>query len=173
MSMTHEKGDTKTLGVARQAITYWAILGGVVLFGVVLINMFSVIGGIFGKPFPGDFEITEMGVAIAVFSFLPYCQLTGANVSADIFTSGASPRTVGVLSALGSLVALAFALLLTWRMYLGMLDQQQYDYTTAILQLPIWMAYIPSLISLGLLAVAAVITLRENVAQATKGSIHE
>lgn len=173
MSAANENGGTDHIGIARRAISYWAVLGGVVLLGVVLINMISVIGGIFWVPFPGDFEITEMGVAIAVFSFLPYCQLTGANVSADLFTARASPRMIGVFSALASAVALLFALLLTWRMFLGMLDQQTYNYTTAILQLPIWMAYIPALISLVLLAVAAVITLREHLAKAASGGSYD
>jgi TRAP-type C4-dicarboxylate transport system permease small subunit len=41
----------------------------------------------------------------------------------------------------------------------GMLDQKKYDYTTAILQFPVWMAFIPILISLCLLAMASIITI--------------
>ena len=60
-------------------------------------NAISVTGSaVFGRPFPGDFELTEMGVAVAAFSFLPYCQLTGANVTADIFTSGASRAWIAI-----------------------------------------------------------------------------
>ena len=55
---------------------------------VVAMHTWSVIGNQFGMPFPGDFEMTEIGIANAAFAFLPYCQLTGANVTADIFTSG-------------------------------------------------------------------------------------
>nr|WP_258571068.1 TRAP transporter small permease [Flavimaribacter sediminis] len=126
--------------------------------------MISVIGGVVWKPFPGDFEMTEVGVAIAAFSFLPYCQLTYSNVTADIFTSRASPRTIAFLTAIASIVALLFSLLLCWRMFDGMLDQKEYGYTTAILQFPHWMAFIPFLISLALLAIAALITFGENAA---------
>lgn len=149
--------------LARNAITGWALFGGIVLALVVLINVISVIGGVVWKPFPGDFEMTEVGVAVAAFAFLPYCQMVGANVTADIFTSGASERALGFFSLLASIVALGFSLLLLSRMYYGMLDQKAYNYTTAILQFPHWIAFVPILISLALLAIASVITLSESV----------
>ena len=127
---------------------------------VVVINVVSVVGSaVWGKPFAGDFELTEIGVCIAVFCFLPYCQLTGSNVSADIFTARASAKAIAVMTFFGSLTALVFSLLLLWRMYYGLLDQKNYEYTTTILQFPHWLAFIPILLSLALLAVAAFINL--------------
>ena len=113
--------------------------------------------------------MTEVGICVAAFSFLPYCQLTGANVSADIFTARASARWVGIFRTAASAVALLFAALLLWRMYAGMLDQKEYGYTTAILQFPHWMAFVPVLLSLALLVLAAFITLRENLRAALGG----
>ena len=66
-------------------------------------------------------------------------------------------------------LALGFALLLAWRMWEGMLDQREYDYTTTILQFPHWLAFIPILISLALLAVAALMTLGEAARDAKRG----
>ncbi|MEP3431283.1 MAG: TRAP transporter small permease [Roseibium sp.] len=169
MVQTEQGGNSGFFGIANRLITYWALLGGGVLLLVVAVNMASIIGSVFGKPFPGDFELTEMGVAVAVFAFLPYCQLIGANVSADIFTANASKRSIAFLTLLGSLVALGFAGLLIWRMYLGLLDQKEYDYTTTILQIPHWMAFVPILISLALLAVAAFVTLARDLAVLSKG----
>lgn len=146
----------------RRAIEYWALAGGLVLLGVVLINAFSLTRLIFaGRPFPGDFEIVEVGVAVAVFAFLPYCQLTGANVTADIFTSGAGPRLRSALSAIASTIAACFAAFLLWRMYEGFLDFRLYEETTAIYQFPIWGAYLPILVSIALLIVGSVMTLCE------------
>lgn len=152
-------GRAGLASLARAAITGWALLGGVVLLAVVLVNVASVVGAVVWKPFPGDFELTEIGVAVAAFAFLPYCQLTGANVTADIFTAGASPRWLTLFSLLASVMALGFSLLMLWRMSFGMLDQKAYGYTTAILQFPHWLAYLPILLSLALLAVAALLTL--------------
>lgn len=145
-------------GAAAWVITVWALLGGAVLLLVVTINVLSVIGGVVWKPFPGDFELTQIGVAIAVFAFLPYCQLSGANVTADIFTQNASRRFLSRIRTIAALVALAFALLLLWRMYEGMLNQREYGYVTAIVQFPVWLAYVPILVSLGLLALAALVS---------------
>jgi TRAP-type C4-dicarboxylate transport system permease small subunit len=156
--------DTARAGprLVRAVITGWALAGGLVLLALVAMNVVSVVGAaLFGTPFPGDFEMTEVWVAVAAFAFLPYCQLTGANVTADIFTARAGRRTVAAFALLASLVAIFFSLLLFWRMYLGMLDQKAYNYTTTILQFPHWIAFIPILVSLALLAVAALVTLAE------------
>lgn len=148
--------------LARRAIHGWALLGGVLLLAVILMNVASVVGGVVWRPFPGDFELTEIGVAVAAFAFLPYCQLENANVTADIFTARASPATLAVFKRLAAAIALAFSLILLWCMVQGMLSQQQYGYTTAILQFPIWLAFLPILLSLVLLATAAVITLLDS-----------
>lgn len=144
-------------------IEIWALLGGVVLLAVVLVNTGSILSSAaLGRPFPGDFELTEIGICVAAFAFLPYCQLTRANVSADIFTSRASPRLIASLTLIASVIALLFATLLLWRMSAGMIDQKTYGYTTAILQVPHWWAFVPILLSLALLALAAIITLRRD-----------
>ncbi len=159
--MTAPTNDMRA-GLARSArfiIQAWALFGGVLLCVLVLMNVYSVLSAaLTGKPFPGDFEMTEVGIAVAVFAFLPYCQLTDANVTADIFTSGASARTVAILRVAASVVALCFSAILVWRMSAGMLDQLAYGYTTTILQFPHWIAFIPILLSFALLAVASLMT---------------
>lgn len=141
-------------------IEWWALAGCLVLVGVVVMaTVSSVTGFLFATPFPGDFELTEMCVAIAAFMFLPYCQLTFAHVSADIFTSKASVGFIRFLSRTGSILAISFSLLLVSRTYQGLLDYQIYLETTTILQIPIWYAFVPAIFSLALWTVAAVITL--------------
>lgn len=149
--------------IARQIIDLWALGGGLLLAGIVLVNVWTVIGGLVGFPFAGDFELTQMTVAAAAFMFLPYCQLHRQNVTADIFTANLSTRTQRRLSGLASVVALIFAALLLWRMTYGMLDQKAYKLASTILQLPVWWAYVPILISLALLVVAALITTAEDL----------
>jgi len=146
-----------------RAISGWALLGGALLCLVILLNVLSVASAAFGAPTPGDFELTQMGVAVAVFTFLPYAQLTRANVSADIFTARASPRWITAFALLGSLTATLFGCLLIARMIPGMLDQKAYGYVTAILQFPHWIAFLPILASLGLLVAAAGLTLHDDI----------
>jgi len=144
-------------------IEYWALAGGIVLLGVALMTAWSAgTGWVLGRPLPGDFELTEIFVAVAIFAFLPYCQLTDANVTADLFTARAGPRTLAALGVLAALLALGIAILLTWRTWAGLIDYRKYVETTAILKIPIWTAYVPALVSLGLLVLACVLSLLES-----------
>ena len=146
-------------GAVESLVDGWALVGGALLLAVILVNVLSVLGSIFWKPFPGDFELTEMGVAVAAFAFLPFCQLHGLNVTADIFTARAGPRLIGLFGVVASAVAVVFGAILAWRMYAGMWDQKAYNYTTAILQIPNWWAYLPCIFSLVLLVLAAILSL--------------
>lgn len=152
---------TGIAGAVHRLTVLWALGGGAVLTGVVAVNVATVLGGIFGMPFPGDFELTEIGTAIAAFMFLPWCQMTGANVTADIFTARASPRWIAGFALLAAAVALGFSLLLLVQMQAGMADQRRYGYVTAILQVRIWWGFVPILASLALLAASALVTLIE------------
>ena len=146
----------------RNLVTVWALIGGLILLFIVFLNVSSIIGGIFLRPLPGDFELTKIGVAVAVFCFLPYCQLHRQNVSADIFTLWVNVKTRLLLNLIASILAFLFSILLVWRMFEGMLDQKAYNYTTTILQFPIWIAFIPVLFSLSLLACASILTLKQD-----------
>lgn len=156
------KGLDRLAGAVRRATEAWALAGGLLLVGVVLVNAASLAGGVLlGQPIAGDFEIVEVGIAVAVFAFLPYCQITGSNVTADIFTAGAGRRWQSAFAIVAGLVALAFGLLLLWRMSLGLLDLRRYEEVTTIYQFPLWAAFVPILVSLFLLVLAAAVTLLE------------
>ena len=146
-------------GLALRVSNGWAMLGGVFLLVVVLINVASIVGNLIGWSVPGDFELTEIGVAIAAFSFLPFCQMHGHNVTADIFTQNAPPVVLWLFKMLAALVALAFALLMVWSTYKGMLDQKNYEYTTAILLIPKWWGFGFALVSFCMLVLSSFATL--------------
>lgn len=157
----------KPFAHARHIIELWALAGGLLLIAVVLMNAYSLLADIaFRKPLSGDFELVEVGVAVAAFAFLPYCQLTGANVTADIFTQNAAPRTLAFLALLSGLIAFAFSLLLTWRMSIGLIDIRRYGETTTIMGFPIWIAYVPIVASLAMLAIASFISMSDALATA-------
>jgi TRAP-type C4-dicarboxylate transport system permease small subunit len=153
-------GCRRLTGAVRTLAAAWAVAGGGVLLAVVVMSVASVVGGaLFRTPFPGDFELVQMGVAVAVFAFLPYCQITRANVTADIFTMRASRRAIALMDLLGAIVAFGFAVVLVWRMSAGMRDYIRYAETTTILQIPHWAAFVPILASLALLALTSLVTL--------------
>jgi TRAP-type C4-dicarboxylate transport system permease small subunit len=161
----------RTSDLVHKFITAWALLGGLVLVFAILVNVGSILAGaIINKPFPGDFELTELSVAVAAFCFLPYCQLIGANVSADIFTVNAGRIKIAAMRLLSSLIAVTFSVLLTWRMTVGLQDYIEYEEITGILSIPLWWAFIPAVISLVLLTIAAVVSLINSLSELRKVS---
>ena len=152
------------LRVLRAIIRLWALLGGLVVVVLMLITATSAGSNlVFDKPIQGDYELVKHFIAVAVFCFLPYCQLTGANVTVGIFTEGMSERAKSAMLAFSSLFAIAFALLLLRQMYLGFLGYLEFPETTATLHVPLWTAFPPALVSLALLLIAAVITMVEGI----------
>jgi TRAP-type C4-dicarboxylate transport system permease small subunit len=142
-----------------RAATGVAVLGGLVLFALTLLTVISVVGrAAFSAPIPGDFELVELGMAVAIFSFLPYCQIVRGNVIVDLFTSRASPRTRALLDGIGNLLYTAIAALLTWRGAIGGLEIRSYHETTMVLQVPVWWGFVPAVAFLAFLTVVCAYT---------------
>jgi TRAP-type C4-dicarboxylate transport system permease small subunit len=133
-----------------------AITGGLVLTAVTLMSLYSVVmRNLAGAPIQGDFELVQMGCAVAVAAFLPFAQLRNGNVFVDFFTARASDRTKARLDAFGALlVALALALI-AWRTGAGALDAFRNGETTMIMALPIWWGYAAMTPSIAVAASAA------------------
>ncbi len=135
----------------------FVIAGGMLLTAAGLLTVASVIGRyFFNAPISGDFELVEMACALAVFSFLPYCQIKKGNVLVDFFTLKMSARKRGFLDSFSALVYTAIAILLTWRLWVGGLDLLRTNEQTVILQIPrayCFVFIIPSMVLL--VAVAA------------------
>jgi TRAP-type C4-dicarboxylate transport system permease small subunit len=142
-----------------RAATGVAVLGGLVLFALTLLTVLSVVGrAALSAPIPGDFELVELGMAVAIFSFLPYCQIVRGNVIVDLFTTRASPRARALLDAIGNLLYTAVAALLTWRVALGGVEIRSYHETTMVLQVPVWWGYVPAVIFLAFLTLVCAYT---------------
>jgi TRAP-type C4-dicarboxylate transport system permease small subunit len=155
-------GPGRLVGLFGSLIEVWALLGGLILVGLVVMTGASALSRLaLDRPFSGDYEVVRHFVAIAAFAFLPYCQLSHANVTVDIFTEGMGARAKAAMQAFSSIVAAALALLLLWRMWLGLWDYIKYPEYTQVLGIPLWTAYPPILASLVLLLVAAAMTADE------------
>ena len=141
-----------------------ALLGGLVLFALTLLTVISVVGrAAFSAPIPGDFELVELGMAVAIFAFLPYCQIVRGNVIVDLFTNKASPRTKALLDGIGNLLFTAIAALLTWRVAVGGLEIRSYRETTMVLQVPVWWGYVPAVAFLAFLTIVCAYTVWRSV----------
>jgi len=121
MSVTLE---TRT-GIMLKHLAKWlACFGGLILVGIAVLTVVSVVGraltGYGLAPIRGDFELVEVGSAVAVFCFLPWCQLNRGHVRVDILAN-AFPRRVNVLlDIIGDIAISLIALVITWRIWMGM-----------------------------------------------------
>jgi len=111
------------------------------MLGALLVLVATVIGGAFGRPILGDSEIVELLCGIAVFAFLPYCQLRGSNVIVDFFTQPLPIRARHWLDALMGFIFIFVAAILAWRLIDGGLTAWERSRRSMFLQLPDWWGY--------------------------------
>ena len=107
---------------------------------------------------PGDFEMVQMAVALAIFSFLPYTQLRRGNMLVDTFTIRLPPRAIAAIDAFWDLVYAAVASLLGWRLSVGATDAINSHTTTMVLGLPVGWAIMACSAMAGLLALGSLVT---------------
>jgi hypothetical protein len=143
-----------------------ALLGGLLLMCVAALVVLSVAGRwLSGTPlarmFPwlgpinGDFEMVQMATAIAVFSFLPYCQARRGNIVVDTFTSWLPARINAFIDAFWDLVYAGMLGLITACLMTGVIEHYRSGQTTMLLQAIVWPALaVCTLLSLILTCVA-------------------
>jgi len=119
-----------------------ALVGGIVVGAMAVLTTASVAARTFiGFPIPGDYELVGIMNGVAVFAFLPYCQITLSNIVVDFFMDRASARAKSFCNAIGSLLYFGLACLLTWRLIYGAFDMYKYYEQTATLSIPRWITF--------------------------------
>jgi TRAP-type C4-dicarboxylate transport system permease small subunit len=100
-----------------------------------------IMRALWDTPIPGDVELTQIGIALAISLCLPVCQLRRANILVDFFTQRCSGRTRQVLDGLGCWLLVVMYGLLAWRTGVGAIAVRSAGETTMIISLPMWWAY--------------------------------
>ena len=144
-----------------------AIVGGLVLLGIVVLTCASIIGrallplDIGLGPIRGIYDMTEIAMATAIFAFLPWAQLQEAHARVDLFLPVIPGAMDRLLELVFNLAMFGVALIGTWRLYLGMQDKLAYGETTLIAQIPVWQGYAASLVGgVGFILISAFCVLR-------------
>jgi TRAP-type C4-dicarboxylate transport system permease small subunit len=145
---------------ALEWLSGWiAALGGFLLLTMAGLVVVSVIGRrFFNAPINGDFELVSMGTAIAVFTFLPYCQARRGNILVDTFTGWLPARARALIDAFWDLVYAATMGFLAACLVDGAIEHYRSGETTMLLQVAIWPAIVVSAALMILLAVVALAT---------------
>ncbi|PTX55827.1 tripartite ATP-independent transporter DctQ subunit [Litoreibacter ponti] len=151
------------IGRSLEAVCRWlAFGGGLILVAAAAITVASIIGRAllsFGLgPIKGDFELVEAGCAIAIFAFLPWCQLKRGHVTVDIVVDRMPARAKAALGLIGDMTVAVVSGLILWRIYLGFGEKFPYfseslrgalgmgskpffPETTYELEMPVWIPY--------------------------------
>lgn len=151
-------------GLARAT----AITGGLVLVALIALTSVSIAGRVLGDllhagvtqgalgkaaqslldhgigEVGGSYELLEAGVAFAIFSFFPICQLYTSHATVDVFTSRLPPRATRVLMAFWEVVLTATLIVISVQLFGGVQRYYGNGETTLFLQFPLWWAYAAS-----------------------------
>ena len=137
----------------------FAATGGLVLVAVSIMSVFSILSrALTGNAVLGDFELVQIGSAVAVAAFLPWGQMRGSHVFVDFFTTGLRPCMRARLDGLGALLLAICAAIVAWRMMIGTVDLRASSETSMLLGVPTWYAYMLMSPSFALLAATAFYT---------------
>ena len=136
--------------------------GGILLSALAVMTVVSIIGRTFTwaglGPVQGDYELVANGCALAVFSFLPYCQLKRGHVAVDILTSRFPKRVQAIFGLIGDMLIAAASVLILRQLWFGFGEKFPYGSdalreslamgykpffpeTTYELEIPLWMPY--------------------------------
>ena len=166
-----------------------AAIGGIVLVVLILLTTLSIIGRELSKlghslgegwlgqllvasgvdEIKGTYELTEAGVAFAIFAFFPVCQFYGNHATVDVFTSSMPRRPLGWLRAFWEVVLAIVIVFIALRLYEGMLRYLGNGETTLFLQFPVWWAYAASVGAAAIASLTAVYCAWVRVVEAATG----
>jgi TRAP-type C4-dicarboxylate transport system permease small subunit len=141
MRSAHPGGESHAARALAAACRVFALAGGSILAALTLMVMVSVAGRALGRPIQGDFELVQVGGAVAIAFFLPYCQWRRANIIVDFFTSRASRRTQALLDAFGAFMYALVLGVVAWRGAVGAVAIRATNETTMIMGVPLWYGY--------------------------------
>ena len=136
-----------------------ALTGGALMLVIACLVTASVLmRWLGGQGINGDFELVQMGLALAVFAFLPLCQAHRGNVTVDTFTARLPAAAQAALDLLWDLVYAAFAAFIAWRLAIGAAEALASRTTSMVLGLPIHYAIAACAAMAAFLALIAVLT---------------
>lgn len=140
----------------RRLALAFAVAGAAIAMLTGMMTVASVAGrALFTAPIPGDVELTQFGIALAISLGLPWCQLRGANIIVDFFTQKLAPAPTRWLDGIGAVLLAIMCGLLSWRTTVGAIGVREAGEQSMILSLPMWWAYASLAPGLALAAVVA------------------
>jgi TRAP-type C4-dicarboxylate transport system permease small subunit len=149
-----------------------AIAGSVILAAIVLVSSLSVLGrslpqllGVRGTGVPGDVEVVQLGCAVAIYCFLPLCQIRRSNVLVGIFTRHLAVRRRAMFDLAANLLYLGLATMLALALGYGAAEKFRNDDTSMMLRIPEGWPFAAALLPSWLLVLAIVYSVLRSLAE--------
>ncbi|MCW1930956.1 TRAP transporter small permease [Pararhodobacter zhoushanensis] len=117
-------------------------------------------------PIFGDYEFLVAGLAVSVFCFLGWCQITAGHATVDVFTSGLSDNQRRWLQVFIEILFAGVLVLIAVQLYDGMNTLARRRSTTFLLQYPLWWNYAAALVPAVITAAIGVYVALVRVAEA-------
>jgi TRAP-type C4-dicarboxylate transport system permease small subunit len=138
-----------------------ALLGGLVALAVSTVVVVSVLcRWLFASPIPGDFELAQIGTAVTVFAFLPYCQIVRGNIVVDTFTAALPTRIRSRIDGACDLIYAVGMALVAACLARGTLDTYASHEVSMVLRIPVWPGVAFGALCCAFLAIVALATAR-------------
>lgn len=118
-----------------------ALMGGTLFMLMIGMSLVSIVGRkLFALPVPGDFEVLQMGAAVASATFFSYCQMVDGHVRVDFFTNWLPLRLRSLLDGIAALLMGAVALLIAWRTGVAAVASYESGEASLMLGWPGWVS---------------------------------
>ena len=126
--------------VSERATLWLARAASVGLALMMFLTLFDVIGRTFDHPIPGAVEVTELIMGMMIYLAIGYTTFMRGHIRVDILISRFRPRVQAVFDLITVSIGLAFALLISWRLFLQAASRISNNDLTQIWELPVWPA---------------------------------
>jgi TRAP-type C4-dicarboxylate transport system permease small subunit len=150
------------------------LVSGILLIAAILLTCISIVGrGLIPiglSSVPGDYELVEMLCGLAVFAFMPYCQLHKGHISVDLFITSFGHKAMAWTQLFGDIIITGLVCLLVWRHSAGTFDKYDYGDTSFILEIPIWWSYAIAQLLLFITVVTSLFTVWRDIRELSTGA---
>lgn len=136
-----------------------AIAGGLLSIGLaIIVTVHVCLRWLLNSQVPGDIELVQIGTALTIFAFFPFCQSRRGNIVVDSFTTHMPRRGRDLLDALWDLVYAGMAFTIAWRLVIGAWDTMRSNTVSMILGLPTGWAIAACAVAAAVLGLVAIAT---------------
>ncbi len=143
-----------------RAADLFAVLGGVILFAIVLVTSTNTgafildrVAGFFGANvtgLPGYEDFVRLAISGAALMFFPYCQAMRGHVAVDLIADRLPKAIRRMLDVAWLLVTAFIAGFLVYWMVFGLLQSRDDGVVVAVLGWAVWPFYVPGILAVAL-----------------------